>query len=331
MGILPDEEASSMRRYTAAIGTILSLILLGCVTVNIIPQVQPVQEKVIEGEGRDKVLLVDISGFISNNEVSGGLGPGKPSMVARVKEELRKAAKDSDLKGVVLRIDSPGGTVTASDLIHHEIMEFKKEKEVPVYASIMSLGTSGGYYIASAADKIYAHPTAVTGSIGVITVKFNIEGLMQKVGVQEYTIKSGELKDFFSIFKPATEEELRVMQGIIDNMYGRFLTVVEEGRSGSLSREQITALADGRPYTAEQALDAKLIDGIKYLDGTIEAMKDANGMEEARVVVYRRPGAYKDNIYSALGPQSAGSVNIRIDADTLMRARGVEFMYLWSP
>jgi protease-4 len=312
-------------------GVMLTLVLVGCVTVNIAPRVQPVQEKLLEGQGAGKVLLVDISGLISNEEVSGALGMDRPSMVARIKEELRKAAKDGDLKGVVLRIDSPGGTVTASDLIHHEIMEFKKEKKVPVYASIMSLGTSGGYYIASAADKIYAHPTSVTGSIGVITVKFNIGGLMQKVGVEQYTIKSGELKDFFSIFKPATDEELRVMQGIIDNMYGRFLTVVEEGRNGTLTREQIAALADGRPYTAEQALEAGLIDGIKYLDGTIEAMKEANGMEEARVVVYRRPGAYKENIYSALGTESAGSLNIRIDADTLMRSRGVKFMYLWSP
>jgi protease-4 len=268
-------------------GVILTLVLVGCITVNIAPRVQPVQEKLLEGQGTGKILLVDISGLISNEEVSGAFGMDKPSMVARIREELRKAAKDEDLKGVVLRIDSPGGTVTASDLIHHEILEFKKEKKVPVYASIMSLGTSGGYYIASAADKIYAHPTSVTGSIGVITVKFNIEGLMQKVGVEQHTIKSGELKDFFSIFKPATDEELLVMQGIIDNMYGRFLTVVEEGRSGSLTREQIAALADGRPYMAEQALEAGLIDGIKYLDGTIEALKEANGMEEARVVIYR--------------------------------------------
>jgi protease-4 len=312
-------------------GVILTLVLVGCITVNIAPRVQPVQEKLLEGQGTGKVLLVDISGLISNEEVSGAFGMDKPSMVARIREELRKAAKDEDLKGVVLRIDSPGGTVTASDLIHHEILEFKKEKKVPVYASIMSLGTSGGYYIASAADKIYAHPTSVTGSIGVITVKFNIEGLMQKVGVEQHTIKSGELKDFFSIFKPATDEELLVMQGIIDNMYGRFLTVVEEGRSGSLTREQIAALADGRPYMAEQALEAGLIDGIKYLDGTIEALKEANGMEEARVVIYRRPGSYRDNIYSSLGTESAGSLNIRIDADTLMRSRGVKFMYLWSP
>jgi protease-4 len=286
-------------------GVILTLVLVGCITVNIAPRVQPVQEKLLEGQGTGKVLLVDISGLISNEEVSGAFGMDKPSMVARIREELRKAAKDEDLKGVVLRIDSPGGTVTASDLIHHEILEFKKEKKVPVYASIMSLGTSGGYYIASAADKIYAHPTSVTGSIGVITVKFNIEGLMQKVGVEQHTIKSGELKDFFSIFKPATDEELLVMQGIIDNMYGRFLTVVEE--------------------------EAGLIDGIKYLDGTIEALKEANGMEEARVVIYRRPGSYRDNIYSSLGTESAGSLNIRIDADTLMRSRGVKFMYLWSP
>jgi protease-4 len=320
-----------MKRYMAAMGFILTAVFVGCVTVNIVPQVQPVQEKLLEGKGAAKVLLVDVSGLISNEEVSGALGMDKPSMVARIKEELRKAAKDKDLKGVVLRIDSPGGTVTASDLIHHEIMEFKKEKKVPVYASIMSLGTSGGYYIASAADKIYAHPTSVTGSIGVITVKFNIGGLMQKVGVEQYTIKSGELKDFFSIFKPATDEELRVMQGIIDNMYDRFLTVVEEGRNGTLTREQIATLADGRPYTAEQALEAGLIDGIKYLDGAIEAMKEANGMEEARVVVYRRPGAYKENIYSALGTESAGSLNIHIDADTLMRSRSVRFMYLWSP
>src|SRR6185369_15611893 len=145
---------------------LVASLISGCAFVNV-PLMQapmPLEEQLHEGDGARKILQIDISGTISEQEKSGGLlGRSAPSMVSLIRESLRKAEKDDRIAGLILRINSPGGTVTASDIIHHEIAEFRKRKNVPVLACIMSAGTSGGYYVAAAADEIIAHPTAVTG------------------------------------------------------------------------------------------------------------------------------------------------------------------------
>lgn len=324
-----------MKRYYALCFYLMFFIVVsGCVFMNVslIPGEQPLEERLLEGTGRAKILLVDISGFISGRERTEGLVRKKGAMTARVKEELDKAEMDGDIAGVVLRIDTPGGTVSASDIIYHEIMEFKKRKGVPVYASITALGTSGGYYVASASDRIFSHPTAITGSIGVITMKFNIQGLMEKIGIDTVAVKSGEKKDIFSPFRPDSPEEKKIVQDIIDTLFQRFVDVIALGRKGVLERKDILALADGRPYTAAQALKGGLIDGIGYLGDTFEEMKSSLGLEEARLVTYARPGSYKDNIYSLAGQGGSGDINlISISPDALSALGGVEFLYLWNP
>lgn len=311
---------------------VLALFVNGCAFINVemLRPVSPLQERVVEGEGRQKILVLDVTGFISEKERSGGqLGPAKPSLVANLKEALQKAEKDDDLAGVIVRINSPGGTVTASDIIHHELMTFKARKKVPVYACITGVGASGGYYVAAAADEIIAHPTAITGSIGVLVMRFNVEGLLAKVGVSEQTIKSGDKKDFMSPFRPATPEEERIMQTIINRLYGRFLDVVAARSGNTLGRKQIETLADGRIYTAEQALEAKLIDRIGYLDDAIAAMKKAAGIKEARVVTYYRGGGYKGTIYSDAFSASPQVNLINVNADGLELLSETAFLYLW--
>ena len=231
---------------------LLVFMLSGCaVTIPLIPPPQPLQEQVLEGEGKKKILLLDISGTISEEEKAGGLfGRSANSTVSVIRESLYKAEKDENLAGIILRINSPGGTVTASDIIHHDLTEFKKRKKVPILACIMSVGTSGGYYVAAAADEILAHPTAITGSIGVILMKFNVEGLMGKVGVEEQTVKSGEKKDLMSPFRKATPEEIKLAQEIIDQLYGRFLDIAVARPGNQLSRDDLKKVADGRIYTA---------------------------------------------------------------------------------
>lgn len=214
-------------------------------------------------------------------------------MVSLIRESLQKAEKDDRIAGLILRINSPGGTVTASDIIHHEIVEFRKRKNVPVLACIMSIGASGGYYVAAAADEIIAHPTAITGSIGVILMKFNVEGLMGKIGVEEQTVKSGDKKDIMSPFRKATPEEVKLGQVIIDQLYGRFLDIVMARTGNRLSRDELRKLADGRIYTAGQALEGKLVDRIGYLDDVIASIRKMAGDDSARVVSYYRPGTYK--------------------------------------
>jgi len=310
--------------------SLVMALLSGCAFVNmpLISPPSPLNEQVLEGDGTKKILLLDISGTISEEEKSGGLlGASTPSLVSLIRESLHKAEHDRDIAGVILRINSPGGTVTASDIIRHDINAFKKRKKIPVLACIVGTGASGGYYVATAADEITAHPTAITGSIGVILMKFNVEGLMGKIGVEEQTVKSGDKKDIMSPFRKATPEEVKLGQEIIDQLYGRFLDVIMERPKNSLSREELRKVSDGRIYTASQALQVKLIDRIGYMDDVIAQLRTAVGDEKARVVSYYRPGNYKGSIYAGAA-EKAGLAEALSGFGAIS---GSSFMYLWHP
>jgi protease IV len=310
---------------------LLLLFSTGCSFVIPISGVRPLAEKTVGGEGRDKILLIDISGMISGKKRSAALGlTERPSLVEQVKEALDKAEKDGAVKAVILRINSHGGTVTASDIIHHEIKGYKERTGAVVIAEMLDVAASGGYYIATAADTIIAHPTTVTGSIGVVLFKLNVEGLMEKVGLEEEAIKSGDMKDIGSPFRGMTSEEREILQGVIDTMYERFLDVVADGRK--IERRKLREIADGRIYTARQALDLNLIDEIGYLDDAIEEAKKAAGLEEARVVTYGRPSDYRGSIYSLSDLNLSVMSNlIGIDGEELMERLSMSFMYRWMP
>jgi protease IV len=308
---------------------VIGLVLSGC-TFNfpLFPGPGPLQEAQVDGTGKAKVLLVEISGMISSQEKD-GLRPA-PSMIASVKEQLTRAAKDENVKAVVLRINTPGGTVTASDIIYHELKRFKASRKVPIVASIMDLGTSGGYYIAAAADTVLAHPSSVTGSIGVIMLTMNARGLLEKVGVEATAVTSGPRKDMGSPFRTMTAEERAIFQGLIDSFYQRFLNIVQEGRS-NLQMEQIKRLADGRIYTGEQAKEAGLVDEIGYLEDAVELAKKKAGLTEARVVTYQRPGEYSNNVYSKLMAPSGLASLADLDLMAVVRGGTPQFMYMWMP
>lgn len=297
----------------------LVFLLAGCVTVKVdlFEEPKPLKEKVVSGFGRDKILLVDISGLIVESQPRSllGLGLGSTVTPSRVKEELDKAAKDKRIKAVVLKINSPGGTVSASDIIHHELLAYKKETGVPVVACLMGLATSGGYYLAQAGDTIVAHPSGITGSIGVLAMKLNVKGLMDKVGVEGEMVKSGQWKDFWSPFRPATPEEKQMMQQVINSYYQGFVDVVALGRK--MDTQEVRRVADGRIYTASQAKDLGLVDSLGYLDDAIKIARKQAGLEEATVVRYHRPGSYRPNIYSML-PDLSTSVT-------------PQFLYIWMP
>ncbi len=322
-----------------AIAAILSLILLsGCAffNVSLTTETKPIVEQVLEGKGKAKILLLDLDGTISFREEKEGFGgKRKPSKVAFFREALRKAESDKDIAGVIVRINSPGGTATASDVIYHEVMNLREARKIPVYAYFLELGTSGAYYVACAADRIFAGPTAVTGSIGVIALRLDLEGLFSKVGVSSETFRSGPKKDFWSPFRPSTPQEKEMLQSIVDTLYARFLDVVYVNRQKDLSQDQIRTLADGRILTAMQAKEARLIDGIFYLDEAVNVMKRELGIQEARVVTYARPRTFKSNLYSEISedtlPKSQVINLISINADDLPLFSGIRFMYLWTP
>ncbi|HJU06416.1 MAG TPA: signal peptide peptidase SppA [Nitrospiraceae bacterium] len=311
----------------AAVG--LAILASGCVTVNLLPAPGPLEEKRLSGTGKEKVLLMDLSGLISSQE-SGGL-VDHPNMVAQIKEELTRASEDPNLKALVVRINSPGGTVTASDIIYHELRAFRQKRGIPVIASIMDVGASGGYYVAVAADKIVVHPSSVTGSLGVIMMTMNARGLLEKIGLQANTVTSGPKKDMGSPFRAMTDEERAIFQGLITSFYERFLAVIREGRH-NLSTDDIRKLADGRVYTGEQASALGLVDYIGYLDDAIELAKREAGLTEAKVVTYRRPGEYRNNIYSQfLGGGGGLSALANFDLLSMVRGGTPQFMYLWMP
>jgi protease IV len=281
--------------------------------VSIFPEPEPLKEKTISGYGGDKVLLLDVSGMILEgpHRILGLFkGVTTPS---RVKEELDKAAKDRCIKAVVLTINSPGGTVSASDVILHELQVLKADHHVPIVVCLEGLAASGGYYVAQAGDTIMAYPTCITGSIGVIAMKFNFRGLMNKVGLDTDVVKTGRWKDFWSPFRAATPKEKEMMQQVIEEFYHNFLNAVASGRNMSLN--EVKKVADGRIFTAPQARDLHLIDQIGYLDEAITEAKARAGIpEESKVVRYYRPGTYRPTIYSML-PE--------------LEVAGPQFLYLW--
>lgn len=313
---------------------ISALFIHGCAGVIPSTTVMPFTERTIGGKGTDKILLVDVSGMISDKEKGDVLGLGlrkEPRLSARIREELDKAAKDSSVKAVILRLNTPGGEVTTCDIIHHEIEKFKEKSGTPVVAQLMGVATSGGYYIAASADKIIAHPTTLTGGVGVVAYRLSATGLMEKIGITDETVKSGGKKDIGSPLRPTTEEERRILQDIIDTMFERFMTVVKESRL-TVGDEAVEEIADGRVFSAERALEIKLIDSIGYMDDAVELAKKEAGVEEARIVTYARPSSYRANIYSRSDialPQSINLVNI--DAGGITRFFNLSFMYLWMP
>lgn len=330
---LPSVLAAAVRSPALwVLPALLAVAGWGCtfLNVNVSPSVSPLKEQVISDEGPAKILLLDIRGVIANKKKRGLTGAERDTgMVDRVREALKKAEKDDDIKAVLLRINSPGGTVTSSDIIYNELRSFKRKRKIKVYAALMDLATSGGYYIAVAADHITAHPTSIIGSIGVIALKVNLQGLMQKIGVDWEVVKSGDKKDFLSPFRPFTEKERQLFQENIDSFHRRFVGVVAENRPG-LTLAAVRLLADGRIFSAGQALDNRLIDDIGYLDDVLAQIKKDLHDTRIKVITYYRSGEYKSNVYSSVN--GAPTINmVNIDLSSIALTNSPQFMYLWMP
>lgn len=281
---------------------ILSIfILAGCafVKINVAGEPGKIREHVVEGKGRAKIAVVDISGIISLTPFGIDRFSKGPPLVTRLKEELERIIEDDRVVGVVVRIDSPGGSVTASDILYHELRRVREKKKIPVVACIMDKGFSGGFYAALAADEIMAHPTSVLGGVGVISFKLTVAELLAKWGVEISTVQSGPLKDFWSPLRQSRPEETALMQAITDRLHGRFLQLLTESRS--LSPEARQAVATGRIFDAGEAREIGLIDRIGYMEDAVSRIRELAGVAEARVILYRREGAFAGNIY-AEGP-----------------------------
>jgi protease-4 len=246
---------------------------------------QPFTEEVIdEGNELKKIVVLDVNGVIQDTGESGSILQSSGYNHQDFMKKLNYIKEDDSVKGVIIKVNTPGGGVVESAEIHDKLVEIQEKSKKPVYISMGSMAASGGYYIATAAKKIYASPETMTGSLGVIMEGINYEGLADKYGVDFVTIKSGKHKDIMSPTRKMTEEERQILQSMINNSYEGFVKVISEGRN--LSVDQVKKIADGRVYDGRQAKELNLIDGFGYLDDVVKQMKTQEKLKGAQVVRY---------------------------------------------
>lgn len=218
-------------------------------------------------------------------------------------KQLHDFGRDDDVKAVVLRIDSPGGVVGPSQEIYQEVKKLAGRKKV--VASMGSVAASGGYYIAAPASLIYANPGTITGSIGVLMKFSNVEGLMDKIGMKAFTLKTGKFKDSGSPVRSMTEEERALLQGVIESTHGQFVKAVSEGRR--IPMDQVRAIADGRIFSGEQALAARLVDRLGSMQDAIEEAGRLAGIKGEPQVI--RPPKKKKLLLDMLVEESASRIS----------------------
>jgi len=235
--------------------------------------------------GEDRIALIRIEGVILDAQETLG--------------ELKKFSENPTVKAIVLRIDSPGGGVVPSQEIYDAVRRVRTKSNKAVIASMGSVAASGGYYIAAATDRIVANPGTLTGSIGVIMEMANVEGLLQKIGVEGVVVKSGKYKDVGSPLRKMSDEERGLLQAVMDDVHKQFIEAVAEGRS--LEVPEVQALADGRIFTGRQAKAAKLVDELGNLDDAIQLAADVVGIEgEPKVIEQRRRFSIRELLESKL-------------------------------
>ncbi len=316
-------------RFAEAALSMLSILAAGCISIELPGgRPGPLVETVVDGEGSAKILLVEVDGLITETPRVGRIGFGeRESVVARVRAQLEKARSDDGVKAVVLRIQSPGGTATASEILYREIKRYKEETGRPVIAELMGIATSGAYYAAMGADAVYAYPTSVTGSIGVILSGINLSGLMEKIGVADQTLTTGDFKDAGSPLRPMRPAEREQLQSVLNDLYERFKQVVLEGRP-ELGAERLAEVADGRIFSATQAMRHGLIDGIVDLPGAVDEARRRAGVDRARVVTYHRRREWRETVYTR-PPVPGGGL---LETFSFLGAlQSPTFLYLWRP
>ncbi len=322
-----------MRKCISIVAVVGVLFIIGCQApkIRLFPSAaDPLEEYTLEGEAKGKVLVIHIRGTISDVPQR-QIVTTRPSMVQEVVSQLRKAEKDSNIKAVLLKINSPGGSATATDILYHEIVAFKQKTSAKVVVAMMDVAASGGYYISLPADYILAHPTSVTGSVGVLFLRPDVSGLMTKIGVAVEVNKTGQNKDMGSPFRQATVEEKQIVKNMIDQLGKRFLDRITEHRK--IDQENLQKIASARIFLAEDALKLGMVDQVGYIAEAVSiAKKLAELPEDAKVVVYRRTEYPDDNLYnpSTSHYEGRGLSIVSLDLPASLTSLQAGFYYLWQ-
>jgi protease-4 len=300
------------------------------------------QERVVQsGGGGDKVAIVPVEGMLINARV-GGMFQAQENGVSLFTQQMRAAARDKAVKAVVLRVNSPGGTVTASDTMYEIVKEFRRKTGKPVVASTMEVCASGGYYVCCAADKIVAQPTSIVGSIGVLMNTMEFTGALGKLGIRADAIKSGPLKDMGSPYRSMEQPERKVMQEMVDEYFNRFLDVVSSNRPVQEARPALPLAEDyrgvysGRVFSGARAVELGLADQTGRLDDAITLAKQMGKAPGAKVIMYKRPYGYGGSIYASAEPATipraqpnTSVLQLELPNSRLFLPSG--FYYLWEP
>ncbi len=299
------------------------------------------EEEVQPGKGfvPGKVAIIEVEGLLANVKSGGFLQPTE-NKLSLFTQQLERAEKDSSVKAVVLRVNSPGGTVTSSDAMYQLVRRFRKKTGKPVVASIQEVGASGAYYVSCGADKIVAQPTSVVGSVGVIFETFEVSGGLAKLGIRSDDVKSGTLKDMGSPFKPLEPDERAVMQSMVQEYFARFIGVVRSNRPVTeppaadlldYQKKGYAGVYSGRVFSGDKAMELGLIDQTGLLEDAIDLARTMAKSPDAAAVIYVRPYGYGGSIYAETNvpaPQAGAS---HIDLPGANSILDTGFYYVWRP
>jgi protease-4 len=323
---------------------LLSLALVlgisGCgrpsITFALGPGDERLQEAVVIEEGADvKVAQIDVRGLIADDRRAGWFGSGTnpvDDLVAR----LEKASKDGQVRAVLLRINSPGGTVAASESMYREVRRFREKSGKPVVVSMGEVAASGGYYLAMAGDEVIAQPSTITGSIGVIIPTVNFSDGLSRIGIHARSVKSGANKDLANPLEPMREEQYAVLQHMVDEFYAEFRSLVIERRNRPEVTAKANGLMDGRVFTGREAAEVGLVDRTGDLRDAFERAKTLAGLKSAKLVKYHSEGETPKTAYAAAPAPGVGAgVEVNVlnveGLESLLGFAGGRAYYLWMP
>mgnify|MGYP002021312023 FL=1 len=333
-GSLPVERTAAKALFTLLLAAALPLLCSGCIVIPLAGLVGETDysEQVIEkGDGlfAGKLAVIELSGVLSS-EAGGFLFTSTDNSVSGLRAQLDLAAEDSGVLGVLLKISSPGGEVTACDNLYHEIKKFRAETGKPIVAYIENIGASGGLYAAMGADAVMSHPTAIVGSIGVIMQSMDLSRAIAAFGVEMDPIKSGKMKDLNTPWRSMTKTERLVLQKLVDDMYQRFVDVVDAGRK-KLDRAKVLELADGRVFSGIEAARVGLVDRTGYIEDAVSEISSRLGKtgNKPALIRYTRGSPGGANIYTRGGVRPAGENSLTLRLDGLHSSPGI--YYLWKP
>ncbi len=327
-----------------------SLLLAACggrtIRVDLVPVEDHLQPQIIERADAslfttDKIAMINVSGLIANMKNGGLLSMGSgQNPVSDFREQLDAIAADPSVKGVILRMNTPGGTVTASAMMYHDLLAFKAKTHKPVVVCMMDVCASGGYYLSCAGDYRIAYPTTITGSIGVIIETLNFNGTLKKLGIAEESVKSGPNKDMGSPFKPAespdaplSEHDRELLQNLVNQFYAGFKDIVKASPN-HIQPADWAMVTDGRVVSGTDAAKLGLIDQVGDIDGAIAKVKEMAHIQHAKLIAYTRSDQTKGSIYAAapgknIQPQ-INMINLNLGISDILPRGESQFLYLWS-